>query len=251
MYVIDAVYRAKELRPNEYTIEECLKWCDGLSADIMRNYDIKYQTLRYETNEVQLPQNVTIHDIAQIRIDGKLIPKTTLIDYGVDYKYTIDGIRFRMHDDSIKEFEIIYREPYFPIRYIDKDITVTFSDSENTFTLPEDIGLWVGDTVTIKSGDETVSLNITGIDGNTYAFAGTKPTASGSHIFRKIQEITLMPPPYDETYVDLICAKVSLYQGDTNSYSNFINEYNTKLSDYRRWLTRSMPREKQKIINWW
>ena len=41
MYITDVIKQAKALHPSEYTDLEYIKWCDELSADIRRNYDIK------------------------------------------------------------------------------------------------------------------------------------------------------------------------------------------------------------------
>ena len=262
MYITDAVKQAKELHPNEYSVRECIRWCDELSSDIRRNFDERYATKTVTgAASVLLPSGVDITDISKIIMDGRELDKTDLRDFGITYEYCPKGRILKKNDGSVSDFEIIYRQPYVPIRYIDMSKVLTRQYPNEYFTLHNgggvrmtDSDIYVGDTLTITAGPNKYTVHITGIeDSYKFYYTGSSlPNVAGLgvNIYREIQDETLLPPPYDTAYIDFINAKVSLYQGDPEAYATFAAQYTEKLEDYRRYMNLNKPRVKKKIINW-
>lgn len=247
MFISDVIEQAKALYPAEYTVKEYLTWCDELSADIRRNYDIRYGSIKACGTQVFLPPNVSVNDISKIIMDGRELCKTDLRDFGIDYIYTGGNRVLQKRMDAPSEFEIIYAVPHAPVRYIDANAPGEFNES--FFSCP--LSFKEGDSVKIGLGEREYAVFITKADKVFYYSGDTLPVFSGeAHFFREIQDKTLLPAPYDTAYVDFVNAKVALYQGDRNGYKNFTEQYNTKMSDYRQYLTRVMPRIKSKFINW-
>lgn len=258
MYITDVIKRAKALHPTEYSDREYIHWCDELSAEIMRNYDEQYSELIEEGSSVLLPPDVDVNDIAKIVMDGKELIKTDLRDYGVEYRYSARGRELVKVDDSVSEFRIIYRVPYEPIRYIDEDVTAVFGTEDNeTYFSCTDIGIYEGDTFVVTEGETSYTIHIMSIvtddEENTKYFYEGDVVSNGEkavHFFREIQDETLLPAPYDTAYMDFCNAKVALYQADSSVYNAFMNQYQAKLADYARYITRNKPRVQSRFKNW-
>ena len=253
MYITDVIQKAKELHPNEYTVKECIDWCDELSSDIMRNYAETYNKINVgAVHEVSLPENVNIDDVERIVMDGLELDKTNLLGFGVKWEYGPNGRVLKKTDGGISDFEIIYKLPHTPIRYIDSDCEITVSDG---YFMCDDIGIFAGDTLKIKSGQNVFTVHITDIltdnDGTKYYYSGDTLTGGKVNIKREIQDVTLLPPPYDSAYIDFVCLKVSLYQGDESGYQAFASQFASKMNNYSAYITRSKPRERKRIKNWW
>lgn len=248
MYISDAIAYAKRLVPSEYTSDEYLRWCDELSADIRRNYDIQYGKFTDRGNLILLPEGVTENDIAKIVMDGKELKKTNLLDFGIRYEYTNAGRFLKKTDSSVSDFEIIYKIPYSAIRYVNEDCEASFTDGR--FSAP--VHILPGDNLQITAGENKYMIIVTDMDNEGYTYIGEAvPTGTYNvNILRQVTEETLLPPPYDSAYIDFLNAKVCLYQGDTNGYRTHAEQYNTKLRDYRTYLSRNMPRNVIKFTNW-
>ena len=249
MYIADVIEKAKALYPSEYTVKEYVQWCDELSADIRRNYDIQYDKLKESSVSVMLPEDVSINDISKIIMDGRELKKTDLRDFGLEYEYLSNGRVLKKTDGMVSDFEIIYAIPYTPIKYIDEDMDVAFAG--NSF-ICHGASFVAGDTLKITHDGTVYTAHImeTG-DGNfTYAGDSISDGEKKVHVYREITDKTLLPAPYDSAYIDFVNAKVSLYQGDRNAYTTFMGQFNSKINDYRQYLTRNMPRVECKWQNW-
>lgn len=249
MYIVDAIKQAKALRPFEYTVKECIAWCDELSSDIRRNYDERYSSKTVSgAVSVLLPPGIDIMDVSKVIMDGRELDKTDLRDFGITYEYEARGRRLKKNDGVPSDFEIIYRQQHEPIRYIDGVYTIIAYDG---YFEIEDIGIYAGDTLKITVNDE-YTVHITDIDDGKYYYTGdTLPAGVNPvHIYREIQDETLLPPPYDTAYVDFIIAKSCLYQGDQEGYASFAAQCNEKLTDYKKYADVNKPREKRKFTNW-
>ncbi len=248
MYITEVIKQAKALRPSEYTDVEYIKWCDELSADIRRNYDIKYKSISSSGAKVMLPENVTVHDISKIIADGKELKKTDMRDFGFTYDYSEGGAVIKRSGENPGSFTVIYACPYTPLRYINLDASAVFG--EGVFEAEPDF--YIGDTVKITDEDTVYTVHITGFTEDGFTYTGdVVPTGEKQvHFYREITDKTLLPAPYDSAYIDFVNGKVSLYQGDVDGYKTFIGQYNRKISDYRYYLTRNMPRKEAKIKNW-
>lgn len=253
MYITNVIEIAKKLHPSEYSALEYIRWCDELSAKIMRNYNESYSEKTETGSCVLLPPGIDIDDISKIIMDGKELVKTDLRDFGIDYRYSARGRELKKNDGTVSEFRIIYRTPHDPIRYIDTDAAFTFGDG---YFMCGDIDVYSGDTLTITSGEDTYTVYVIDIiaeeDGAHYLYDGdTVPEGTRTvHVYREIQDMTLLPAPYDSAYIDFCNAKVSLYQNDSAAYNAFMSQYTSKMSDYERYITRNKARVKRKFMNW-
>ncbi len=252
MYITEAIEKAKSLHPNEYSISECIDWCNEFSAELSKNFEFDCICLNFGgKDEILLPSGIDICDILRIYADGKLIRKTDLQDYGYIISYGENGRYFKKESDAAHDIEIICTKPYVPIRLIDKDATAEINGSQ----IKCNENIFVGDTLNITYNGETNTIFITGIsksENNVFTFEGTAGFTGEEnvHIKREITEKTLLPSPYDTAYIDFICAKCALYQGDSETYNTFAAQVIQKLDGYRLYLSRNMPRPKAKIYNW-
>lgn len=255
MYITNVIEIAKKLHPSEYSVEEYIRWCDELSAEIMRNYNESYSEKTETGSCVLLPAGIDINDISKIIMDGKELDKTDLRDFGIDYRYSARGRELKKNDGTVSEFRIIYRTPYEPIRYVDMD--VTFVTGDGFFKCP-DINIYAGDTLIVTNGDSKYRIYVVDIiaddeEGVRYIYEGDEMPSGMSkivHVYREIQDMTLLPAPYDSAYIDFCNAKVSLYQNDSAAYNAFMSQYTAKMSDYEKYITRNKARVKAKFMNW-
>ena len=254
MYITEVIERAKSLHPSEYSVLEYIRWCDEVSAEIMRNYNESYSEKTETGSSVLLPPGIEVADIAKIIMDGKELTKTDLRDFGIDYRYSARGREFKKNDGTVSEFRIIYRTPYEPIRYIDTDAVFTFGDGH---FVCGDVDVYSGDTLNITDGDNEYRIYVVDIvvqDGEValYLYEGDEVPAGQRtvHVYREIQDMTLLPAPYDTAYMDFCNAKVCLYQGDSAGYNAFMSQYAAKIQDYERYITRNKPRVKRMFMNW-
>lgn len=258
MYITEAIECAKELHPNEYTVNECIKWCDELSADIKLNYLKSYRAIEAAGNELMLPQYVDITLISKVIAGSKELTKTDLNDFGHSYCYEVRGRTVIADTDTVSGFTLIYQEPYIPIRIVDVNTTADFSTAGKFIC--GDLNLAVGDIITLTYGGSAFELYITAVtvdaDGDVsysyeYSGSGVLPGTSVScNIVRKITDETLCSAPYDTMYIDFLCAKIALYQGEGNEYQNFMYEYNTKAQAFAQYVNRNKPRLNKRFLNW-
>lgn len=249
MYISDVIEQAKALFPSEYTAQEYLKWCDELSADIRKNYDIVYDKFTVNSSEVLLPEEISVNEIAKIIADGKELKKTDLRDFGFIYEYGEEGRTIKKADGIPSEFEIIYAVPHYPTRYINEEGIAVFSGNRFTCDKP----FLTGDTVKITDGGKEYTVHITDMENDVFFYGGAEiPDGEREVSFcREITEKTLMPAPYDTAYIDFVNAKVAMYQGDNAAYRSFMEQYNEKMKDYRMYITRNTPRIKSRFKNWY
>ena len=249
MYISDVIERAKALHPTEYTVEEYIRWCDEVSADIRKNYDVIYDKFKVKSAQVLLPEDVSINEVAKVIVDGRELKKTDLRDFGFIYEYGERGRVLKKADGIPSELEVIYAVPHAPIRYIDEDDAAVFSEGSFVCGIP----FASGDTVKITDGDTEYTVHITDSDENTFFYRGAEiPEGERTvRFYREITEKTLLPAPYDTAYMDYVNAKASLYQGDQEAYRSFMEQYNEKMKDWRMYLTRNMPRIKSRLKNWY
>ena len=237
MYITDVIKQAKALHPSEYTDLEYIRWCDELSADIRRNYDIKYDSISSSGASIMLPEGITINDVSKVISGGRELKKTDLRDF------LSKGI-----SDDTQSFTIIYACPHKPLRYINELKNALF---EEGFFRTE-LNFCIGDTVKITDGELSYTVHITDFAHEGFVYEGDSVPVGEREVrfYREITDSTLIPAPYDSAYIDFVNARVSLYQGDDNAYRTFMGQFNRKINDYRHYLTRNMPRAEAKFKNW-
>ncbi len=251
MYITKAIETAKILNPDEYTVEEYIMWCNELSCDLFLNYDKKFKTLTtHSGGEIALPENVTIYMIEKITVDGREIKKTDLYDFANLYTYSVRGRNVLKVPSGSVSCEVVYQEPYTPIRCIDCDVSVTASG--NMFSC-EDIGIYAGDTLTVKTDSSEYEIHVISISDDGYRYSGnTLPGGTyNCNIKRLIQEKTVCDAPFDYMYIDFLIAKSCLYSGNSNGYSNHIAAYSAKLAEYASFISRRKGHRTRKFINWY
>ena len=249
MYISDVIEHAKALFPAEYAVEEYLRWCDEVSFDIRKNYDIVYDKITVNSDSVLLPEGVSINEVSKIIAGGKELKKTDLRDFGFLYEYGEGGKIIKKADGKPQTIQIIYAVPHHTTRYINEEGIAEFSG--NSFTC--DKHFLAGDTVKITDKESEYTVHITDTDDNCFFYSGAQiPDGKRQvHFVREITEKTLLPAPYDTAYIDYVNAKASMYQGDSAAYNSFMGQFNEKMRDYRMYLTRNMPRIKSRFINWY
>lgn len=250
MYITEAIEKAKRLHPFEYGVAECIDWCNELSGELAKNYECNLISITLTgENEILLPPDTGICDIVRIYVDGKVANKTDLTDFAYVVHHSEYGDYFRKKPSAPYNIEIILRAPHSPIRMLDCDTIAVVSG--NTIKCGEN--LQIGDTIYITFGEENHKIIIVGANENGFKFEGEAGFVGEKniHIEREITEKTLLPPPYDTAYIDFVCAKAALYQGDSETYDTFYAQYAQKLGNYRCYLSRNMPRPRAKITNWW
>ena len=237
MYITDVIKQAKALHPSEYTDLEYIRWCDELSADIRRNYDIKYDSISSSGADVMLPEGVTINDICKVIADGRELKKTDLRDF-----------LNKETSNTPQSITIIYARPYRPIRYINESRSALFEDG----FFKTELDFCIGDTIKITDGDAFYRVHITDINESGFLYDGDSVPAGEREVdfYREVTDTTLLPAPYDSAYIDFVNARVSLYQGDESAYRTFMGQFNRKINDYRCYLTRNMPRTEARTKNW-
>ena len=216
---------------------EYIRWCDELSADIRRNYDIKYDSISSSGASVMLPEGITINDVAKVIADGRELKKTDLRDF------LNKGL-----SNTPQSITIIYARPHKPIRYINESRSALFEDG----LFKTELDFCIGDTVKITDGEASYTVHITDINENGFVYDGDSVPVGEREVefYRELTDSTLIPAPYDSAYVDFVNARVSLYQGDESGYRTFMGQFNRKINDYRFYLTRNMPRTEAKTKNW-
>ena len=250
MHLTKAIEAAKALRPDEYTVEEYISWCNELSCDLFLNYDKKFRKITaHGKKEIMLPENVDIYMIEKVTADGREIRKTDLYDFSNRYMYYEHGRSVFKVPDSVNNIEIVYQEPYEPVRCINETVTVR-ADSETFET--EDIGIYMGDTLIFTKDEKEYTVAVISCEGNTYTYSGdTLPSGTDEYnIRREIQEITVCPAPFDYMYIDFLIAKSCLYSGDTNAYKNHMAAFSLKQNEYGKWIARRRGIREKKLINW-
>ncbi len=248
MYITDVIKQAKALHPSEYTDLEYIRWCDELSADIRRNYDIEYGSISSSGAKIMLPEGITINDVSKVVADGRELKKTDLREYGFTYDYSEKGSVIKRSSLAPQSFTVIYSCPHKPLRYIDEKINALFEEG----IFKAEIDLCIGDTIKITEGEAVYTVHITNFAEEGFVYEGDSVPAGERevHFYREITDSTLIPAPYDSAYIDFVNAKVSLYQGDESAYRTFMGQFNRKMNDYRCYLTRNMPRTEAKTKNW-
>lgn len=269
MYVTEAIEAADRLYPNEYGVFEKIKWVDELNAKIALEYRKRYKAadLFPDTDgEYLAPENVSWENIHSIRVGAKEIKKEDFSTYGIRFIYGIRNrlcvpVNIRRAKDVVR---IIYLEAAEKIRVINiKDEDITFD--ANGFYIDKEVFLF-GDIVNVKT-----EINGREIDKNVNVFKsylpevgstvfyvecdegafdflglgsegneGEKVTANAS-LRRIITEKTLCPIPYDDMYIQWICAKICFWQKAYDTYNQHMTVFNQLLSDYWHYVIVHSP----------
>jgi len=167
---------------------------------------------------------------------------------------------------------VIYLPILRPIRHIErKNEYITVNHSKNTITMDYNCPFLPGDVVEITNGSNTYTVNILTrtadedliVDESIVvsdwnyiletAAGELNGISSGSYdMSRVITDRTMCSAPYDEMYIDYICAQICFYQRKHDVYQQHIARYNARMDEYMRFVRERAPMEDHTVFrNWW
>ena len=264
MYINEVIEQARAYNPNEYSRREMLAWCDEVSAMLSVEDRIIYRerTLPVaKDRSVLLPEGVRFENIVKVYMGAAEVPKAAYKTHGRHIMLP-HWLNFHYKDSCYTDMvKVVYEEPYVPIR-MPKYIGEIKVDRQAGTIVLNDCEFIPGDSLIIKTGDkvyENIHLMKTEYDpDNERAWVldvSDIPEAldgkAEAVVTRAITDKTVCGSPYDTMYIDYILAKIALFQKDMQTYSLYINRFDTKLSQYKQWLTSRMPHESTEMRNWW
>lgn len=56
--------------------------------------------------------------------------------------------------------------------------------------------------------------------------------------------------PFDRLYIDFLMAQVSLHQHDDESYTRYMQMYNSRYREWQNWFIRTHEGKKYRFTNW-
>lgn len=253
MKIIEVLERVDKLYPHKMSTKEMIDFCNELGANIAKNYVENFGVLFAKDGDL-LPEGVRREDIIKVIKDGKELARD---DYGLGAVYYPDSKKIYF-DSSCGSgiFKVIYREPYYPIRYLKfKD---TLKKVNNGFEFSKEHDIRVGDI--LVSGDKV--FNVTEIiDGKTINgegdFDGTETDGTETddmetEVERMIDDLTVVDAPYDNLYIEYLLSKVQRFSGDYEAENRSLANYNQILEDFSRFLVENGKSFKAtQFINYW
>lgn len=292
MLINEAIRRADSLVDNEYSIEEKYHWCDIVSSELKSLYARKYKRVRlfrWSDGKFLLPQDCMFEYIEKLIFMGHEIEKQDMRSFGFVTEQSGSGRTHLVYaPESAQAFvsqlevaspsaaemiEVVYLPPHRPIRRIflnAEPIIVPQKDStgkRSTLRMGTDCPFLEGDTVDVTSGDTKVTLHILSrkADFNDmeltmyytleYAEGEADELPSGelkADMCRIITDETVCAPPYDELYVDYICAQICFFQRKYDVYQQFISRYNERMREYGNLMKEfEAENDRTTFVNWW
>lgn len=263
MFILDAIYAADLLAPNNFTLQEKLLWCNEVNAAIRRNVKKQYasiETLITCSDDIQLPEEFSFSDIEIAYINGKPIQKSDLRSL----PYLEDSVlshSYGINIQSPKILKLVYIEMPKEIREISvKGEFSTDSDCIYGKELPFEEGdcinfVYLDDltdevdwsnpkkTYVISNDGECIRLSDDMLETQTSACLAVK---------RVIDDETEVDAPYDRMYIEYILAKTALYQHDYDGYAAHISQYNCLFDEYKKdYKSRNPLNDMSGFHNYW
>ncbi len=275
MYINDVVRSVRRLYPSEYDAGEIYMWCNEVSSMLAAEDRNVYKTVELPVSEdgsFLLPENVDMENIEYITAGRTVLSKRDLREYGGRKIYVKDlnGIFLKNGVRLPSSVKVDYLAPYEPVRLAKYRGGISINKDEGEFTInscefiPGDIlviRLGVKDGSVSQSFENVPLLSVRFEDGDAYSYICTVPedtfktaekTADeNALITRVVTERTVCAPPFDSMYIDYVMAKINLYQHDTDGFNTYMTQFNSRLSAYKNWLIKRMPKGEGRLINWW
>ena len=279
MFITEAIARADALLNNEYTLDEKLHWCDVVNAEIcaVPAKEYKKETLmRCADDAFLLPEDCEFIRIEKMLIGGREIEKQDFRTYGIrkvpERMIFIPKNWESMIVRDTGSITVVYLPILRPIRHI--ELEKEYIDiSGNIITMAHDCPFLPGDVVEIEAGSTSARVNIlTRTQASSYgediptsvtvndifydlevAAGELTGLSGGSYDMRRvITDRTLCEAPYDEMYIDYICAQICFYQRKHDIYQQHIARYNARMDEYMRFVRERAPMEDRTVFsNWW
>lgn len=248
MLINEAIARADALLENEYTTEEKYHWCDVVGAELMasgKKVFKKADIMRAKDGFFLLPQDCCYDMIEKIMFRNREIHKLDMRRFGVHHKF-LKGFYYIHFPRDIDKITVVYRVPYKNIRrYTIKDIIIQPSSANaDTFKTTRDIPILPGDIITVTAGTDKSLIHImersatlTENDDMELTFTcGSGELISipnkSAEISRIVTDHTVCMAPFDEMYIDYLCAQTAFFQRKFDVYQQFISRYNTRMKEY-------------------
>lgn len=283
MLIKEVLERADRLVENEYSDAEKYHWCDVVSGEIKSLYARDYNKARlhaWKDNLFLLPQNCEYSRIEKLIYGGHEIDKEDMRTFG--FRGTHIGNAAVLCCDAVTRLpfsmrrppdtvEVIYLPSHRPIRQIclegETVIIPSGSGVRRTLRMNEDCPFIGGDTVELTHGDTKVTLHIlqrtADFDDDSLKLYYTLEYGEGeadalpsgeikADMRRVVTDKTVCDPPYDEMYIDYVCAQICFYQRKHDIYSQFISRYNERLEEYGRLMKEFANKNDHTVFtNWW
>ncbi|MDO5398135.1 MAG: hypothetical protein Q4G33_09395 [bacterium] len=281
MLINEAVERADRLVENEYSLEEKYHWCDVVSGELKSQYAREYKKARlhrWKDNKFLLPQDCEYRYIEKIIFGGHEINKEDMRTFGFEGTHIGNTavlcfpVRMRLPLLGASDTaEVVYLPVHRPIRRIalsGEMVTIPSGSGKRcTIRMNEACPFIAGDTAELTYGDTKAELHIlkrtADFDEDSlklcyileYGEGEADALPSGeikADIRRIVTDKTVCGPPYDEMYIDYICAQICFFQRKHDIYSQFISRYNERMEEYGR-MMMEFANEKDRTVfsNWW
>lgn len=292
MLINEAIRRADALIDNEYSLEEKYSWCDAVSAELKSLYLRKYRRVklfRWTDGKFLLPQDCSFEYIEKLIFMGHEIEKQDMRTFGFVPEQSGSGRSHIVYAPELAEnfvspfeaaspaademIEVVYLPLHRPVRriYLNAEpITVPHKDSSgkrSTLRMSADCPFLAGDTVEVTVGDTKVTLHILSRNADfddvelkmyytlEYGEGEADELADGelkADMRRIVTDETVCAPPYDELYVDYICAQICFYQRNYDVYQQFIARYNARMKEYGNMMKEYAAENDHTVFgNWW
>ena len=276
MYIMDVIRQADRLYPNEFTLDEKIGWIDELNAKISQEYNKQYGMVHLHADrrgEFLLPEDIDYERIHAIRVGAKEIKKENFTTYGVRFIYGHRNIlAIPEHIHRAKDIvTVIYLKPPEHIRVVkieDDDRSQIRCDiiHQNGFYI-DNVIFYEGDVLNVKIYRDSKRTEIIH-DEDINVIGTTLPDEVGTEFFvecvkndgsdiseiaayvvnelpvtimRHITEKTICDMPYDEMFVQWVCARICQWQREFKGYNQHMTMFNQLLSDYWHWVMERRP----------
>lgn len=269
MYINEVLNQVEQYYPNEYSRMEMYRWCDEVSAMLTQETIPCYKEICLpldKSNEILIPEDINIERIYEIRAGNRIISKQDLRTFGVEKLHAKDcqSLVIDTVPKNISDVRVIYLAPYERIRTIKYVGDVSIREDKCAFIIPY-AEFRAGDIVDVSllNSDGSVEtkerLNIYGrsydIETDCYVYETNNiseiTNSNNAKIIRYVTDRTVCDAPYDTMYVDYIMARIAQYQRDVDKQNIYRVDFNSKLISYKNWLADKLPRDEDKLINWW
>ena len=286
MLINEVIDRADRLIDNEYTREEKYHWCDVVSSELLKMYRRSFKRARlhrWRDGMFLLPQDCGFDGIEKLIFMGREIPKQDMRTYGFEPVNVGGGrtyIQYRSYRNKHKDgrletcsdtIDVVYLASYRPIRRISLEaasLTVPETKGRKSeIIMGRDCPFMNGDVVEVTCGDTKVTLNIirrtADFDDESMTMffrlecgegeADALPTGESRADMRRIvTDRTVCDAPYDELYIDYICAQICFYQRKHDVYLRFIERYNARVKEYASLMRAfAVEEDNTEFANWW
>lgn len=289
MLINEVIERVDKLLDNEYTLEEKYHWCDVVGAElneIRKDYK-RAELTRWQDNLFLLPQDCDYTKIEKLICAGQEIPKRDMRTNGLHLFPLCGRCYIRAESDCRASrylsggaspripavIEVIYKPSYRPIRRIivkDEPVTIAVGD---IITMEHDAPFVTGDVIEVTRGALKAEASVlmrtsqppggADYDGELAKMKYVLECGEGElgtigygeqtvTISRAVTDKTMCEAPFDEMYIEYLCAQICYYQRKHDVYQQHIERYNERKAEYAKHLKENEAENDHAVFrNWW